>query len=87
MKTTLQRWGNSQAIRLPKTIVETIGLDIGSPVLVEVSKDKSRITITPTTESRPIRGRHRIEDLISESSKNAFAGECHWGAAQGKEVW
>jgi antitoxin MazE len=87
MKTTLQRWGNSQAVRLPKAIVETIGLDIGSPVLVEISKDKSRITITPTTESRPIRGRYRIEDLISKSSKNAFASECDWGAAQGKEVW
>ena len=87
MKTTLQRWGNSQAVRLPKAIVETIGIGIGSSVLVEVSKDKSRITITPTTESRPIRGRHRIEDLISKSSKNAFTGECDWGKAKGKEAW
>jgi hypothetical protein len=47
----------------------------------------SQITITPATESRPIRGRHRIEDLISESAPGAFSGEQEWGKAQGKEVW
>ncbi|MEI8285579.1 MAG: AbrB/MazE/SpoVT family DNA-binding domain-containing protein [bacterium] len=87
MKTTLQRWGNSQAVRLPKTIVETIGIGIGSSVLVEVSKDKSRITITPAIESRPIRGRHRIEDLIAKSAPNAFEETTSWGKAQGKEAW
>ena len=87
MKTTLQRWGNSQGVRIPKSIVESLGIAVGAPVIVEISGDRSQITITPTTESRPIRRRHRIEDLIAESSPKAFDGEYNWGKAVGKEVW
>jgi len=87
MKTTLQRWGNSQGIRLPKSIIESLGMTVGAPVIVEVSGDHSQITIKPVTESRPTRGRHRIEDLIAKSSPNAFAGEHNWGGAKGKEAW
>jgi antitoxin MazE len=87
MKTTLQRWGNSQGIRLPKSMIDTLGMTVGTSVTVEVSGDQSQITIKPTKESRPIRGRHRIEDLVAESSPKAFSGENNWGPAQGKEVW
>jgi antitoxin component of MazEF toxin-antitoxin module len=62
-------------------------MSVGAPVIVEVSEDRLQITITPATESRPVRGRHRIEDLIAESSPNAFAGAHDWGMAQGKEAW
>jgi len=87
VKTTLQRWGNSQGVRLPKSIVESLGIAVGASVIVEISKDSSQITITPTTATRPVRGRHHIEDLISESSPKAFDGESNWGKAVGKEVW
>lgn len=87
MKTTLQRWGNSQGIRLPKSMIDTLGMTVGTSVTVEVSGDQSQITIKPIKESRPIRGRHRIEDLVAESSPKAFAEDNNWGAPQGKEVW
>ena len=87
MKTTLQRWGNSQGVRLPKSIIESMGMNIGAPVIVEVSGDHSQITITPVLESRPTRGRYRIEDLIADSAPSAFTEEHHRGKAQGKEVW
>lgn len=87
MKTTLQRWGNSQGVRLPKAMIETLGITVGSPVILEVSGDHSGITIKPAKESRPVRGRHRIEDLIAGSSPDAFGREHDWGMAKGKEVW
>jgi antitoxin MazE len=87
MKTTLQRWGNSQGVRIPKAIVESLGMDIGSPLTVELSGDRLRITITPTGDDRPVRGRHRIEDLLASSDRNAFDGKEAWGEAQGKEAW
>jgi len=87
MRTTLQRWGNSQGVRLPKSIVESLGISVGAPVIVEVSGDHSQITITPATEFRAVRGRYRIEELIAESAPNAFAGEHGWGKALGREVW
>ena len=87
MNTTLQRWGNSQGVRIPKTIVESLGMRIGSELTIELSADRSRITITPTRETRPVRGRHRIEDLVASSSLGAFDGEYDWGEPEGKEVW
>jgi len=87
MKTTLQRWGNSQGVRLPKSMVESLGIAVGASVIVEISKDSSQITITPTTVSHSVRGRHRIEDLIAKSSPKAFDGAYNWGKAVGKETW
>jgi antitoxin MazE len=87
MKTTLQRWGNSQGVRLPKSIVESLGIAVGASVMVEISRDSSQITITPMSASRPIRGRHRIEDLIAASSPKAFDSKTNWGKVVGKEVW
>lgn len=87
MKTTLQRWGNSQGVRLPKALVDGLGVEVGSPVMVELSADRTRITITPTQSSRAVRGRCRIEDLVAGSDPKAFRGELDWGGAQGKEAW
>ncbi len=87
MKTTLQRWGNSQGIRLPKQLVERIGVEIGGEVLIALSEDQSAITIIPVHDSRPVRGRHRIEDLIVASQSGSFDGRECWTNSQGKEAW
>ncbi|MCB1124883.1 MAG: AbrB/MazE/SpoVT family DNA-binding domain-containing protein [Verrucomicrobiae bacterium] len=87
MNTTLQRWGNSQGIRIPKAMVELLGMRIGSELAIEVSGDRSQITLTPARETRPVRGRHRIEDLVASSSPDAFEGESGWGGPKGREVW
>ncbi len=87
MKTTPQRWGNSQCVRIPKQLVERIGVSIGSEALVSLSNDQSTITIAPVQDLRPVRGLHRIEDLIAASRPDAFDGEECWTNPQGKEVW
>jgi hypothetical protein len=33
MNTTLQRWGNSQGVRLPKALVDGLGAKVGTPVM------------------------------------------------------
>ncbi len=78
--------GNSQGIRIPKSIIDTLGMEVGAEVVVAISQDHAQITITPAEDSRPVRGRHRIEDLIASSSPSAFDGEYDWGSPQGKEV-
>jgi antitoxin MazE len=87
MKTTLQKWGNSQGVRIPKSIIDTLGIHVGCEVKLEVSEDQSKITISPTVDTRPVRGRHRIEDLLATSSAEAFEGEVDWGSPQGQEAW
>ncbi|MEX1117572.1 MAG: AbrB/MazE/SpoVT family DNA-binding domain-containing protein, partial [Terrimicrobiaceae bacterium] len=87
MNTTLQRWGNSHGVRIPKAIVESLGMEIGSEVLIELSGDRSKITITPARDERPVRARHRIEDLVASSPPDAFAVEYPWGEPHGTEEW
>jgi len=41
----LQRWGNSQGIRIPKKYVESLGMEIGAELTVELASDQSVITI------------------------------------------
>ena len=87
MTTTLQRWGNSQGVRIPKDMVETLGLVIGSDLAIELSEDRYHIAIVPVHDERPVRRRHRIKDLVAASSAGAFKGEFTWGQPQGREVW
>ncbi|MBC8245376.1 MAG: AbrB/MazE/SpoVT family DNA-binding domain-containing protein [Verrucomicrobia bacterium] len=87
MKTTLQKWGNSQGVRIPKSIIDTLGIDVGCEVKLELSGDQSKITISPTVDARPVRGRHRIENLLESSPTDAFKGEVDWGKPEGQEAW
>lgn len=87
MNTTLKRWGNSQGVRIPKAMIESLGMEIGSELTIRLSSDGTRITITPARDGRPLRGRHRIEDLVASSSPDAFEGEFDWGEPRGGEVW
>lgn len=87
MKSTLQRWGNSQGVRIPKQLVERVGIAIGNEVVISLSDDKSTIIITPARDTRPVRGRYRIETLVAESRSDAFDGKEVWTDSQGKEVW
>lgn len=55
MHTALQRWGNSQSVRIPKDIVKSLGMRIGSELTIELSSDHSQITIKPAQDVRPVR--------------------------------
>ena len=87
MKTALQRWGNSQGVRIPKQLIDRLGVGIGSEVLISLSDDHTTITISPVQDSRPVRGRHRIEDLIAGSQPDSFDGKEVCANSKGKEVW
>lgn len=83
----MQKWGNSQGIRLPKAMLEIVGLEIGVEVDLELSNDSTGITIRAASPSRPVRGRYRIEDLVSRIPRDYKAEEVDWGDPQGKEAW
>ena len=45
MQTTIQKWGNSYAVRLPKQLVVELGLRVGSPVCIE--QHEERVVVKP----------------------------------------
>lgn len=39
MKTTIQKWGNSHAVRIPKAFLEQLGLNENEKVEIEVNQE------------------------------------------------
>ncbi len=82
MLTKIQKWGNSQGLRLAKTVLEDARLEVGDEVDVAVRDDI--IVIAPI---RKIRGRYRLEDLVAQIPEDYHASEVDWGVPVGKEAW
>jgi antitoxin MazE len=59
MLTKIKKWGNSPAVRIPKTIAEEIGIENGTPVEIRVVDGQIHIT--------PIQSVHyELEALLSQ---------------------
>ena len=82
MVTTIQKWGNSQGLRLAKQILEETHIAIGDPV--DVSTRDGVIVIAP---ARRVRGKQSLQDLLSRIPKNYKTGEVKWGKPVGREDW
>jgi len=82
MLAKIQKWGNSQGLRLAKNLLADAQLDIGDEVDINV-KDG----IMLVTPAKRIRGRHNLKDLVKRIPENYQAGEIDWGEPVGKEAW
>jgi antitoxin MazE len=80
MKAILQKWGNSLALRIPKTFADEIKVHEGHPVDVCVAK--GRIVVAPITARN-----YRLDDLVAAITRKNRHGEIVTGDAQGREVW
>ena len=76
---TVAKWGNSLAIRIPKNIVQQIDLKEGTTIEIEVTNNN--IVITPKKIE------YTLDDLLAEASKEDMTGEYDWGEPVGEEVW
>lgn len=86
MTTTLQSWGNSQGLRLPRALLTALQLESGASLELTLSPKKDAIIVKPAKTVPRVRGRHRIEDLVAAMPKNYKAAEFDWGTS-GREVW
>ncbi len=80
MPTTVQRWGNSLGIRVPKAIAEQVNLSTGT----EVEFDTTGGVLTV----RPTRGRRRLKlaDLLARMKPRHRHGELHKDRPRGREI-
>ncbi len=82
MLTKIQKWGNSQGLRIAKNVLADAKLNIGDTVDISV-KDGTMLV----TSAKRIRGQHNLKDIVSRIPENYQAGEIDWGEPVGKEVW
>lgn len=87
MYATISRWGNSQGIRIPKSLLEALGLRENDQV--ELACQNDTITIRRAT------ARHRtLEERLTEyygkpldQIQPVQAEEIDWGSPKGGEAW
>ena len=80
MLAKIQKWGNSLALRIPKTLAEETGLDNESPVEIRIVD--GQIHIVPVQE--PI---YKLEDLLAAITADNVHDEVDTGDSIGHEVW
>ncbi|MEY3783885.1 MAG: hypothetical protein RLZZ230_207 [Candidatus Parcubacteria bacterium] len=79
MKTSIQKWGNSLAVRLPKNITEQKSIKEGSGVNVMIKDNQIVIELVQEEVS--------LKSMLSNISAANLHGESKWSSAQGNEVW
>ena len=83
MLTTIQKWGNSQGVRLPKRILNELLLQENDQV--EIMAENNSIIIKKATRKR--RAEKSLEELFADYTGVYKGEECNTGTPVGKEVW
>ena len=79
MQTTIRKWGNSLAVRIPKAFVKEARVAYGSQV--DLSVDDGKIVIDPHA-AQP----YRLEDLLKGVTARNIHTEVDTGKAVGREA-
>lgn len=82
MTTKIQRWGNSQGLRLPKAILSEADIQVGDEVSI-VARDGTIVV----TAVQKVRGKYDLGDLVSQIADGYEAEELDWGPPVGNEAW
>ena len=80
MKTRVQKWGNSLALRIPKSFAAEVGLQ--RETTVELALAGGRLVITPI--ARP---KLTLKQLLAKVTKENLHHEIDTGYAVGNETW
>lgn len=80
--TTIQKWGNSYAVRIPKKAMDTLNLRAGNMVTIHESAHNRTLSIVPVKLHT-----HTLAEMLSRITDKNLHGEVGWGDAVGNEVW
>ncbi len=81
MQATIQKWGNSQGIRIPKAFLDALGMREND--LVELSRVDNDIVIRKIPQNKGL----SLDDIFKDYDGESKAEEFDWGSPFGKEAW
>ena len=79
MQTKVQKWGNSLALRIPKSFA--LNMNIKQNELIDLSIGDGKLIITPITEKE-----YSLKELLAGVSEDNLHGEFDTGTPVGKEL-
>ncbi len=77
MDATVQKWGNSLAVRIPNMVVKELDLTNGATVTIKTEKGK--IIIEPS-------GEQSLKEMLARVTPETIHPETNTGVAVGKEI-
>ncbi len=80
MKTRVQRWGNSLALRIPKTFAEEISVQAGDSVDMSIARGRLLIATCATQD-------YQLARLVAKIRPGNLHKEIITAQPQGREVW
>ena len=80
MVSKVQKWGNSQGIRLPKYVLESAHLAVGDSVVVE--SHEGQIVITKVSKQK-----FNLAEMVAQMPSTYIVHEESFGEPMGKEAW
>jgi antitoxin MazE len=79
MRTRIQKWGNSLAMRIPRSFAQDTGLAEGVTVDMTVEAGEIRV--------RAIRPKYDLRELVAAINSRNQHSEIDAGEPRGKEAW
>jgi antitoxin MazE len=79
MQTRIQKWGNSLAIRIPKSFAIETRLE--DDTLVEITLQDGNLVVTPVPPT------WTLEQLLDQITPDNLHAEQDFGLPEGREVW
>jgi antitoxin MazE len=80
MKVQVQKWGNSLALRIPKSFAVESSIEQGT--LVDVSVVEGKLVVAPVTDKT-----YTLTELLDGVTKRNIHREVDTGPSVGKELW
>lgn len=81
MQTTIQKWGNSQGVRIPKAFLDALGMAEND--LVELNRVDDNIVISKVNTNKEL----TLDDIFQDFDGQSSVEDFDWGSPVGREVW
>jgi antitoxin MazE len=80
MRSTVKKWGNSAAVRIPASVMQATRLDLDE--VVDVREEAGRIVIEPVRQKS-----YRLDELLKGITSKNQPEAVDFGPPLGKEAW
>lgn len=79
MVTRVQKWGNSLALRIPRSFA--VQAKVAAGTAVDIAVEKGQLVV------RPVRQRYRLGELLKAIDARNLHAEVRTGRPVGRETW
>lgn len=80
MNATVQKWGNSLALRIPRALAKDVRLRQGS--VVEMAVVEGKVVVRPKRMKK-----YALAQLLKAVTAENRHAEAEWSSPAGREVW